>query len=185
MVERFVFLKDLLLNSKWTFTHKPKAHGIVNNCEDAAYARKIKLHQELKSIILNVNNQLYAFHFRGNEQLHSRTIEKYFKKILKIKPKKFRFAKPAELSSLNIFSQKEDTIYQVQKGTVTPLNENIWNLYTFISPSLFVNEDDVVYTNDGTLDGQISFNPQLLKLIPNNNSKAELQFEFSNVWVAV
>ncbi len=184
MVERFVFLKDVLVDPKWNFKHKPKAHVVVNNCEDAAQARKIALSQELKSIVMNVNDRLYAFHFRGDEDLDSRTIEKYFKKILKIKPKKFRFAKSEELQSLNVFSPKEGKMYQVQKGTVTPLNQNIWKLYTFVSPSLFSHKNEVVYTNDGTLDGQISFNPQLLKLLPQKNSKERQGFEFAKAWVA-
>jgi len=238
MDNRFKFLDHKLRNPKWKFKHKPKAHPKVNNCEDAAYARGINVDQELKSLVLNINDILYAFHFRGNEKLNERLINKYFKDVLKVKIKKLRFARKYELKTLNskdiweyitflkkeyrnkyihekylnVFGDSDSNwdiqiikngyktllvdknlikkilnnkhlwntqkfIIPVQSGTVTPLNENIWNLYTFISPTLLNNE--IVYTNDGALNGQISFNPNLLKITPKNNYKEKNIFQFT------
>ena len=167
MDTEFKFLTNVLTNPKWKFEHHPEAHFSVNNCRDAAKARNIKLFEELKSIVLNVNDKFYVFHFLGDEILLSRIIEKHFKKVRRTKPKKFRFATFKELI-IN---------FGISKGQVTPLNEKIWNTYQYLSPSLL--QSQIVYTNDGTLNGYIQFDSRMLLETLKNNIQDDMKLSFT------
>lgn len=146
---RLEHLKLLIGNNKeYKFSWTPKAHYEVNNCLDASKARKIKLHQEMKSIFLKLRSGFYLFHLRGDESISEKKINKLHRKYSGNKTK-IRFASNTELSTFN-----------VEKGKVNPLLEELWTLPHFISPTLLL--ENHVFTNDGTLDGYINFNPSLI-----------------------
>lgn len=54
-------------------------HGPVTNCKEAAMARGIKLKQELKTIVLDVNGRKIAIHIRGCDRIDIRAVKKIFR----------------------------------------------------------------------------------------------------------
>ncbi len=149
------------------------SHFNVDNCLDASRARGIKKEEELKSLVLSIGkkgkeNKFYVFHLLSNEELDNRAIQQHFKTVRNQNVNKIRMAEPDEL-------QKE---FSAMQGTITPVNRNIWNTYTFISPRL--HSGRIVSTNDGTLNGWIQFNSTVLLVSPQNNFKDKQVFDFSS-----
>ncbi|MCP4440344.1 MAG: hypothetical protein GY810_15470 [Aureispira sp.] len=57
----------LKFKNEYDFHWEPVAHHDVDNCLDASVARKIELHQEMKSILFKLRSGLFLCHLRGNE----------------------------------------------------------------------------------------------------------------------
>jgi len=167
------FLDEVYLKGKHGYWDEcASSHFKVDNCVDALRARGIKKDEEIKSLVLSIGrrgeeNKFYVFHLLSGEELDNRAIEQHFKSIRKEKINKIRMAEPEEL-------QKE---FSAIKGTITPVNRKIWNAYTFISPRLLSGR--IVSTNDGTVNGWIQFNSNVLLDSPQNNFKDNQIFDFS------
>lgn len=168
------FLDKIYMKGKHGYWDEcASSHFKVDNCVDALRARGIKKDEELKSLVLSIGrrgaeNRFYVFHLLSDEELDNRAIERHFKSIRNEKINKIRMAEPEEL-------QKE---FSAMQGTITPINRKIWNAYTFISPRLLLGR--IVSTNDGTLNGWIQFNSNVLLSSPKNNFKDNQIFDFSS-----
>lgn len=120
----------------------------VVSCEEAATAKGIPLVNELKSLVLETSNGLYIVHIPGNKYLDLRKVKKF------INTKDACLASKEVLASLGM-----------QPGTVTPFNNNIWNLRQLVSEEILSLK--FVSTNNGKLNEYIRFTPTLLLEIPN------------------
>jgi prolyl-tRNA editing enzyme YbaK/EbsC (Cys-tRNA(Pro) deacylase) len=115
----------------------------VVTCIQAAKAKEIPLCQELKTLILETSNGLYAVHLPGNKRLNNRIV----KKILGVK--QASLASPAILSILGLVP-----------GIVCAIEEPVWSLPQIVSKELFIYKN--VSTNDGTRIGYYVFPPKIL-----------------------
>ncbi|MDR0437124.1 MAG: YbaK/EbsC family protein [Bacteroidales bacterium] len=115
----------------------------VVSCKEAADAKGIPLSNELKTLILDTSDGLYALHIRGDKKANLRSI----KKILN--------TDEACLAS-------EETLEELRvvAGTVTPYLRQIWNLPQLLSCEVLLCE--FVSTNAGVRDKYIIFDPSLL-----------------------
>ena len=126
-------------------------HEPVFSCVEAASARGIELSQELKSLIFNVNGKYVVVHLRGSQRVDS-------KKLYKLYKIPFKKRKHIQLISLEVLKSKFDSDY----GLVCPFSPKIWRAKHVISEEL-IETNEIVYTNDGTLTGTVSFRVSLLK----------------------
>jgi len=117
-------------------------HPVIT-CQEAASAKGIPLHNELKSLIINTSKGLCVLHIPGNKKANLRSIKKA------IKADEACLAGEAALEML-----------QVKAGTVTPFLKQIWDLPQFISNEVLLN--DFVSTNAGVRDKYIIFDPKML-----------------------
>lgn len=155
LTPNLLHLAPILKDKKWRFQHRPHAHNPINNCEDAAVARGIKLSQELKSIVLRIDHHFYLVHLRGNEIFSSAKLAKVLKSPA-YKVKSINFATPEELKHY----------FGLIKGQVNPFDKVFQHYRQIFSHTLFLGNPNL-YTNDCTLDGYISFSPKLLFLTKN------------------
>jgi len=115
----------------------------VHTCWDAAINRNIYLEEELKSLLLEIEGNIYLFHGTGN-----RTVS--FSKLRLRYGEKLRILPLDKLHSLGL-----------GKGLVNPFNTGHINLHKVLICSSVLALIEV-YTNDGTANGTIKFDPELL-----------------------
>ena len=121
--------------------HKPQnLDANATNCWEAAMYRGIDLSLELKTLLLSWRNELHVFNLLGNREVPNLNPE-------------YRWVPVEYLKKLGI-----------QKGTVNPfiLKEKLPNIkYMAFCSCIF--EKEIVYTNDGSLNGTIIIPTSLIK----------------------
>jgi prolyl-tRNA editing enzyme YbaK/EbsC (Cys-tRNA(Pro) deacylase) len=126
--------------------HIVESHKLINeviSCQEAATAKGIPLKNELKTLILQTSNGLYALHLPGDKKASFRVV----KNTLKVN--EAFLASKDEMKKLGLTS-----------GTVSPVKQSVWDLHHLISQDLL--ELEFVSTNDGTRKGYIIFKPLIL-----------------------
>ena len=148
-------IEQLAINNKLHFAHYPNVHNKVVSCMDAVVARKIELESELKSILLKIEREFCIVHMRANKALSSKKIKPFFRDHLRYYKKGFRFASYEELRYFGIAS-----------GLVSPFHPRLDDLKQFVCKQI-IESDTILYTNDGSYTGYVTFSPILLTLIDN------------------
>ncbi len=132
----------MLSNRVVSYTHRK-----VISCEQAAQARNIQLHQELKSIVMRSNLHTFAVHIRGSDKINSKHVKST------INSKSLRFLNAEELAT-----------YQLYPGTVNPWNTQFCD-YHLLCEKIFKN--GFMATNNGTFTQGIKLDPNELRMLKN------------------
>lgn len=122
-------------------------HKRVISCEEAADARQINLHQELKTLLLKVGHRRIAMHLQGSDRLYSKRL----KHLLHVR--EIRFMRESELVALGL-----------QRGAINP-----WNLppHTLHLLCIRTFQNRIMGTNTGSLFEGLLFSPTELLSLPN------------------
>lgn len=115
----------------------------VITCEEAAEARSIQLHQELKTLLLRTSGGVVAAHLPGDGILSLRKVKE------RLEAAEAYLADPEDLLEL-----------ELSAGTVSAVLEPVWSMPHLISRRLL--SISTVMTNDGTRTGYYEFSPGLL-----------------------
>ena len=126
---------------------RPVEHPPVINCKEAAEARKIKLKQELKTILLNIDQRKIAVHIRGCDRVHFRSIKNLFRH------ENIEFLNTDELSR-----------YNLKAGIINPWNITFCN-YQLVCVKIFSNR--FLATNNCTTTSGIYFLAKNILQLPN------------------
>lgn len=119
----------------------------VISCKQAAEAREVPLQNELKTLILQTTDGLYAVHVRGDRRLSLRAV------------KRFLHIKEAHLLSIAELHQ-----LGLSPGTVCPFLRPVWDMRQLLTSAILVLE--FVTTNNGTHNGYFKVSPQELLKVP-------------------
>lgn len=128
------------------FEHYPDSypHDVVT-CVEAAGARCVALHQELKHLLLETSEGLALAHVPGDARVSLRKV----KRVLNVDQ--------AHLADLSV-----ELGGGVSCGTVCAFAEPFWSLLHLIDTSVF--SAGLMTTNDTTLRGYVKFDPRVLLL---------------------
>jgi len=130
---------ECLNEAKFNYTVKSLLHDVIS-CLDAATAKEIALKNELKSLVLMTDKGMYVLHLRGDMYADLRAVKKF------LNVEEAYMASADNLRSLG-----------VQKGTVSPVIEELWQLPQLVSEEVL--SLDFVSTNNGKLNECIMFKP--------------------------
>lgn len=121
------------------------SHSRVITCEEAATARGVSIEQELKSILLKSNSDIFAVHLCGGHRIDSKAIK------TKLRKKHLRFLNKSELNGFGL-----------KPGLVNPWNIEFCKI-NLVCNRVFNNE--FMTTNNGTFNKGVTLKPsQLLNL---------------------
>ncbi len=148
-------IKQLATTNRLHFAHYPNAHDKAVSCMEAVVARGIGLESELKSILFKIKKEFCIVHLSADKAFSSKKIKQFFKEKLISYKKGFRFASSEELRYFGIAS-----------GLVSPFHPKLYNLKQFVCKQVLELET-ILYTNDGSYTGYVTFSPVLLTLIEN------------------
>jgi len=133
-----------ITEAKFEYKIKSLTHDVFS-CLDAASAKEISLRNELKSLVLMTDKGMYVLNITGNMYADLRAV------------KKFLGAQEAYMASADNLK-----CLGVQKGTVSPVIDELWRLPQLVSEEVLAL--DFVSTNNGKLNEYIIFEPtELLK----------------------
>lgn len=127
----------------------------VVSCEEAADAKGVPLHHELKSLLLICDHGYALAHLHGDRRLSLRAVKDA------MGTRQARLAAQSELRQLGLDS-----------GTVQPFHERLWNIPQLLERKLLLLP--WVTTNAGQLDRYFIFDPAVL-LRANNLTLASLE----------
>jgi prolyl-tRNA editing enzyme YbaK/EbsC (Cys-tRNA(Pro) deacylase) len=115
----------------------------VSSCEEAARARGIPLHQELKTLLLETHQGNVAVHLPGNGELSLRKVKE-------------------RLETAQAYLADEEKLQELglTPGTVSAVLDPVWSMPHLISRRLLTISK--VMTNDGTPTGYFEFDPAVL-----------------------
>jgi prolyl-tRNA editing enzyme YbaK/EbsC (Cys-tRNA(Pro) deacylase) len=115
----------------------------VFTCEEAARARNIPLHRELKTLLLETHHGIIAVHLPGDGVLSLRKVK------ARLETAQAYLADPEKLQQLGL-----------TPGTVSAVLDPVWSMPHLISRRLL--SLDKVMTNNGTLTAYFEFDPAVL-----------------------
>jgi prolyl-tRNA editing enzyme YbaK/EbsC (Cys-tRNA(Pro) deacylase) len=115
----------------------------VVTCEEAAVAKGIPLKNELKTLIIQTSDGLYALHLPGNRQASLRAVKNFL-----------------NVDESYLLDEDELGELHLMPGTVSPMVDIVWNLPHLVSQEVL--NRNFVSTNDGTRSGYVIFKPQIL-----------------------
>jgi hypothetical protein len=122
-------------------------HGEVFNCTDASAAREVKLKQELKTILLQIDTKKLALHLRGCDRVNFRQVKHLFK------VKDITFILPEELAQFNL-----------SKGVINPWNISFCT-YNLVCLKIFYNR--FIATNNSSTKTGVVFQTKNILQLPN------------------
>lgn len=120
-----------------------KLNSPVVTCEEAAFAKSIKLASELKTLILETSSGLIAVHLPGDGILSLRAVKDF------IEAEEAYIADPEILLKLGLSA-----------GTVSAVLDPVWSMPHLISRRVF--DRDILSTNNRTKTGYFLFDPVIL-----------------------
>jgi prolyl-tRNA editing enzyme YbaK/EbsC (Cys-tRNA(Pro) deacylase) len=116
----------------------------VVSCEQAAHAKGIPLKNELKTLVIETDDDIYLLHLLGDEKADFKQIRKLLN------------TKKAQL----LCKEKLLTLFAVTPGTVNPFSSKLKNQPQLVSEEVLRSE--FLSTNAGTLYEYVIFEPSLL-----------------------
>ncbi len=119
----------------------------VLSCKEAAAAKNVPLENELKTLVLQTSDGLYAVHLRGNRRLSLRAVKNF------LRTKEAYLLPAPKMESLGL-----------TPGKACPFLPPIWTMRQLVTSELL--KLQFTTTNNGTLNGYFVFPPDLLLKVP-------------------
>ena len=119
---KFRHISEILNDKQYEFCYKPNSHHKVISCKEAAFERGIELSQELKSIVVSIDSELYIIHLRGSQRINENRILNLFN-LPYTKKNSLRFAHLYELVNK----------LETKPGLICPFIQSLWKCRHIIS----------------------------------------------------